>query len=421
MTRSHPSSAANAAVLSVNAGSSSLKFAIYPCHGDQVDAAGLSGLAEGLEPGGRPVLTVTAPGQAPQQRALTVPADGASPFDVALRAVVETVAAQGTPLVAVAHRIVHGGDRFSASIWLDDEALAYLATLAPLAPLHQPHNLAGVAALRRVCPDLPQVGCFDTAFHATIGEAERRFALPESLAEQGVRRYGFHGLSYAYVTAQLLGRSRRAHGRLLLAHLGNGASLCAVQAGRSVATTMGFSALDGLMMGSRSGALDPGVVLHLWRQGWTEAQVEQLLYKESGLLGVSGLSADMRLLRHAAADGNAPAQHAIDLFTYRLRREAGALAAVLGGLDVLVCTGGIGEHDAATRAALAEALGFLGVRLDAAANAAARGDAIAAIHAAGSDVEVWVIPTDEGRVAAQAAWALLDAEEAPDNPGDSAA
>ena len=404
MTRSHPSSAANAAVLSVNAGSSSLKFAIYPCHGDQVDAAGLSGLAEGLEPGGRPVLTVTAPGQAPQQRALTVPADGASPFDVALRAVVETVAAQGTPLVAVAHRIVHGGDRFSASIWLDDEALAYLATLAPLAPLHQPHNLAGVAALRRVCPDLPQVGCFDTAFHATIGEAERRFALPESLAEQGVRRYGFHGLSYAYVTAQLLGRSRRAHGRLLLAHLGNGASLCAVQAGRSVATTMGFSALDGLMMGTRSGALDAGVLLHLLGQGWIAGEIEKLLYRQSGLLGVSGLSADMRTLRASSAPA---AARAIALFTHRVVRESGALVACLGGVDAIGFTGGIGEHDAALRTEVGEALAFLGVRLDAARNRAADGRAATAIHAPDSSVEVWVVPTDEGRVAARDAVLLL--------------
>jgi acetate kinase len=171
---------------------------------------------------------------------------------------------------------------------------------------------------------------------------------------------------------------------------------------------MGFSALDGLMMGSRCGQLDPGVVLHLWREGWTEAQVEQLLYKESGLLGVSGLSADMRLLRRAADDGNAQARTAIDLFTYRLTREAGALAAVLGGVDVLVCTGGIGEHDPATRAALAQALHYLGVVLDGAANTAARGDGTKAIHGAGSAVEVWVVPTDEGRVAAQAAWALLD-------------
>ncbi len=404
MTRSHPLSADNAAVLSVNAGSSSLKFAIYPCHGDQVDAAGLSGLAEGLEPGGRPVLTVTAPGQAPQQHALAVPADGASPFDVALRAVVETVAAQGTPLVAVAHRIVHGGDRFSASIRLDDEALAYLATLAPLAPLHQPHNLAGVAALRRVCPDLPQVGCFDTAFHATIGEAERRFALPESLAEQGVRRYGFHGLSYAYVTAQLLGRSRRAHGRLLLAHLGNGASLCAVQAGRSVATTMGFSALDGLMMGTRSGALDAGVLLHLLRQGWSAGEIEKLLYRQSGLLGVSGLSADMRTLRASAAPA---AARAIALFTHRVVRESGALVACLGGVDAIGFTGGIGEHDAALRTEVGEALAFLGVRLDAARNRAADGRAATAIHAPDSSVEVWVVPTDEGRVAARDAVLLL--------------
>ena len=414
----------DAAVLVVNAGSSTLKFALYPRSGATpaefaTHPARAAGQLDGLQPGGH--LRLCPAGQAPIE--LAAPDDEDARFDVALQALQQHVAAQApdTRVVAVAHRIVHGGGVFRDPVVLDDAALATLARFNALAPLHQPHNLTGVAALRRAFAALPQVGCFDTAFHADLPRLETRYALPDVLHAQGIRRYGFHGLSYQYLTQALPACSTRAAGRVLMAHLGSGASLCATRAGRSVGTTMGFSALDGLMMGSRSGALDPGVVLHLWRQGWTEAQVEQLLYKESGLLGVSGLSADMRLLRHAAADGNAPAQHAIDLFTYRLRREAGALAAVLGGLDVLVCTGGIGEHDAATRAALAEALGFLGVRLDAAANAAARGDAIAAIHAAGSDVEVWVIPTDEGRVAAQAAWALLDAEEAPDNPGDSAA
>ena len=259
------------------------------------------------------------------------------------------------------------------------QAAAEIA-LVPLAPLHQPHNLAGVRALRKAFPALPQIGCFDTAFHADMPELETRFALPQALYDEGVRRYGFHGLSYDYVMQVLRGCSTRAGGRVLMAHLGSGASLCGARAGRSVATSMGFSALDGLMMGSRCGQLDPGVVLHLWRQGWTEAQVEQLLYKESGLLGVSGLSADMRLLRRAADDGNPQARTAIDLFTYRLTREAGALAAVLGGVDVLVCTGGIGEHDAVTRAALAQALHYLGVDLDGAANTAARGDEIGRAH-----------------------------------------
>ena len=397
----------DAAVLVVNAGSSTLKFALYPRSGATpaefaTHPARAAGQLDGLQPGGH--LRLCPAGQAPIE--LAAPDDEDARFDVALQALQQHVAAQApdTRVVAVAHRIVHGGGVFRDPVVLDDAALATLARFNALAPLHQPHNLAGVAALRRVCPDLPQVGCFDTAFHATIGEAERRFALPESLAEQGVRRYGFHGLSYAYVTAQLLGRSRRAHGRLLLAHLGNGASLCAVQAGRSVATTMGFSALDGLMMGTRSGALDAGVLLHLLRQGWSAGEIEKLLYRQSGLLGVSGLSADMRTLRASSAPA---AARAIALFTHRVVRESGALVACLGGVDAIGFTGGIGEHDAALRTEVGEALAFLGVRLDAARNRAADGRAATAIHAPDSSVEVWVVPTDEGRVAARDAVLLL--------------
>jgi len=412
---SAPAPADDAAVLVVNAGSSTLKFALYPRSdgtpaGFAAHPAFAAGQLDGLQPGG--MLRLCPAGEVPVE--LPSPADEHARFDTALQALqrhVETVAPQAR-IVAVAHRIVHGGRHFRDPVVLDDAALSLLSGLEPLAPLHQPHNLAGVVALRRAFPGLPQVGCFDTAFHADLPELETRFALPQVLHDEGVRRYGFHGLSYQYLMQVLPAVSARAGGRVLMAHLGSGASLCGAIGGRSAATTMGFSALDGLMMGSRSGAIDPGVVLHLWRQGWTEAQVEKLLYKESGLLGVSGLSADMRLLRSLAARdtgaGDANAQRAIDLFVHRLRRESGALAAVLGGLDVLVCTGGIGEHDAATRAAMAEALHFLGVRLDAAANQAATGDAICPIHAADSAVEIWVVPTDEGRVAAQAAWSLLD-------------
>lgn len=406
------------AVLSVNAGSSSLKFAVYPvevgAEGTDIGVAGLSGLAEGLEPGGQPVLSVSAPGAARVKQAL-LPAAGESTFDAALRAVIAAVERAGnTQLVAVAHRVVHGGSRYAASVVIDDAVLAVLEGFSPLAPLHQPHNLAGVRAFRRARPDLPQVACFDTAFHATTPEVEQRFALPDSFHAQGVRRYGFHGLSYQYVAGVLAQATPRAAGRVLLAHLGNGASLCAVQGGRSIATTMGFSALDGLMMGTRSGALDAGVLLHLLREGWTAAAIEQLLYKQSGLLGVSGLSADMRTLRAAAAAGAEPgaepgASRAIALFTYRVVRECGALAACLGGVDVLGFTGGIGEHDVALRADVCAALGYLGVQIDAAANRAADGSAVVAIHAPGSAVEVWVVPTDEGRVAARDALALVAA------------
>ncbi|MEY8875089.1 MAG: acetate/propionate family kinase [Leptothrix sp. (in: b-proteobacteria)] len=393
------------AVLSVNAGSSSLKFAVYPVAVDgSVGTAGLSGLAEGLEPGGRPSLAIKSPDGASVKQVLQPRADE-SAFEAALRAVIAAVEHEGgARLIAVAHRVVHGGSHYAASVLIDDAVLATLDSLCPLAPLHQPHNLAGVRAFRRACPGLPQVACFDTAFHATTPETEQRFALPESFNAEGVRRYGFHGLSYQYVSGVLAEATPRARGRMLLAHLGNGASLCAVQGGRSQATTMGFSALDGLMMGTRSGSIDAGVLLHLLRQGWDGAAIEKLLYKQSGLLGVSGLSADMRTLRASSAPA---ALRAIALFTYRVVRECGALAACLGGLDVLGFTGGIGEHDTLLRAEVGAALGFLGVRIDADANRAADGNAVAAIHAADSAVQVWVVPTDEGRVAARDALALL--------------
>jgi acetate kinase len=396
--------AAAPAVLGINAGSSSLKFAVYPCAGQCVGSARLSGLVEGLEPGGTPVIGIRAAGAAAASHAVVL-REGQSPFDAALDAVIAAVAGQGAwQLIAVAHRVVHGGSRLSRSVCVDEEMLAYLDSLNPLAPLHQPHNLAGLRAFRRACPDLPQVACFDTAFHATAPAVEQRFALPESFYAQGVRRYGFHGLSYRYVSGVLAAATAQAQGRMLLAHLGNGASLCAVRNGHSVATTMGFSALDGLMMGTRSGSIDAGVLLHLMRQGLGADAIEKLLYKQSGLLGVSGLSADMRSLRASSA---ASAARAIELFTYRVVRESGALAACLGGLDLLGFTGGIGEHDATLRAEVCAGLGFLGLRLNEAANCAADGGSPAAIHAADSAVEIWVVPTDEGRVAAGDALELV--------------
>jgi acetate kinase len=330
---------------------------------------------------------------------------GEPAFEAALRAVIGTLeSGTGARAVAVAHRIVHGGARYARAVRIDDAVLADLEALNPLAPLHQPHNLAGVRAFRRACPELPQVACFDTAFHAGTPEVEQRYALPEAYFAQGVRRYGFHGLSYQYVSGVLAERSQRAGRRLLLAHLGNGASLCAVRGGRSVATTMGFSALDGLMMGTRSGAIDAGVLLHLMRTGMDATAIERLLYRESGLLGVSGLSADMRSLR---ASADPAAARAIALFTHRVVRESGALVACLGGLDAIGFTGGIGEHDALLRAEVCAALAHLGVRIDDAANQAATGQATNAIHAADGTVEVWVVPTDEGRVTAQQALDLL--------------
>lgn len=387
------------AVLSVNSGSSSLKFGVYAEHGPAV----WSGEFQGLEPGGQPMLCVHG-----HERLPLPPHEGVGGFDHALALLVEALGRAGIQLRAVAHRIVHGGRRCVDPCRLDAPTMDYLATLNALAPLHQPHNLAGVRALQKVLPDLPQIGCFDTAFHAGMPVVEHRLPIDRALYDQGIQRYGFHGLSYQFVMGELQRASRRAHGRVLMAHLGNGASLCGALEGHSVATTMGFSALDGLMMGTRSGSVDPGVVLHLWRQGQTVDQVENLLYKRSGLKGVSGISADMRTLRASPAP---EAAQAIELFTHRLLREAGALLAVLGGVDVIAFTGGIGEHDAQLREDLLTRLTWLGTRPDAAANRAAVGDRVAPIHAAGSPVEVWVIPTDEGRVAARAAFALLRQEK----------
>jgi len=398
------------AVLVVNAGSSSLKFGLYAAD-DASPHALWTGRFEGLQPGGQPVLCE--PGRPPAPLADGRPGDCAdpdAPARAALAALVALLAERGVRPLAVAHRIVHGGSVCRAPCVLDDGLLDRLALLEPLAPLHQPFNLRGVRALRALLPDVPQVGCFDTAFHAALPAVETRLPLPRALADQGLRRYGFHGLSYQHLVTQLARRlGGRPRGRWLLAHLGSGASLCAVNDGQAVATTMGFSALDGLMMGSRCGALDPGVLLHLWRQGWTLPQVEQLLWRDSGLRGVSGESADMRQLR---ASGSAAATEAIALFNHRLLREAGALIACLGGLDLLAFTGGIGEHDAAVRASLARSLAHTGLALDAAHNAAPLADpaAIAVpVHAQGSAVQVWVVRCDEGSVAAAAARALVAA------------
>ena len=391
------------AILSVNAGSSTLKFSVHRLQAGQVQPSVLTGNIQGLEPGGTPELGWSFEGMA-QRRTLAV--NGDDPFHAALLSLGELLsnAADVPSLHAVAHRVVHGGRSFRASVLVSDEVLAQLDRLNSLAPLHQPHNLEGIRAFRKAFPQLPQVACFDTAFHASLPELEYALALPQPLADQGVRRYGFHGLSYQYISDTLQQRTPQAHGRVLMAHLGNGASLCATLEGRSRATTMGFSALDGLMMGTRSGSLDAGVLLYLMERGWDHERLQNLLYRESGLLGVSGISADMRRLR---ADGSAAAQRAIDLFTHRVVRECGALTACLGGLDVLSFSGGIGEHDATLRAQVCARLGFLGVQLDEALNLQAIGEAVMAVHKPGSRVQVWVVPTDEGRVAAREAAQLM--------------
>lgn len=391
------------AILAVNAGSSTLKFSMYPLDGNGVHPSVLTGSIQGLEPGGAPVLDWTFQGQRKSQ---VLPATDADPFAQALASLGELLARKPSipDVQAIAHRVVHGGGVFSASVVVTDEVLDKLSKFNSLAPLHQPHNLEGIRAFQKAFPAVPQVACFDTAFHATLPEVDYSFALTQSLAQAGVRRYGFHGLSYQYLMSVLQQRTSLANGRVLMAHLGNGASLCGALQGQSCATTMGFSALDGLMMGTRSGSLDAGVLLYLMEQGWDHHRLQTLLYKQSGLLGVSGISADMRRLR---ADGSAGAQRAIDLFTHRVVRESGALVACLGGLDVLAFSGGIGEHDTVLRGQVGERLGWLGVAIDPVLNAQATGEAVQAIHALDSRVEVWVIPTDEGLVAARDAARLI--------------
>jgi acetate kinase len=405
-------------ILAINAGSSSLKFALYPLHtvgGGVAGVAGsatLSGSIEGLQPGGQPRLgwrDSTAEGG----EALLPPA-AAEPFSVALEALQTLLQAKlaGASLQAVAHRVVHGGELYCQPVRVDAAVLAQLDSLSPLAPLHQPHNLHGIRAFSQHYPNLPHVACFDTAFHAALAQEEYRFALPERLRAQGVRRYGFHGLSYQYVSQRLQILSPLARGKVVMAHLGNGASLCAMQDGQSRATTMGFSALDGLIMGTRCGALDPGVLLHLLTQGWQPQDLQDLLYRQSGLLGVSGISADMRTLQQSHEPA---AKLAIRMFVQRLVRECGAMAATIGGMEVLAFTGGIGEHDAQIRLDTCQRLAFLGVQLDPGLNARANGVAAMAVHAPESRVEIWVIPTDEGLVAAQAAADYLSSNIPPGN------
>ena len=373
-----------ALVLVVNAGSATLKFGLYPAEGPAL----WLGAYEGLEPGGRPELRLDGVRQ---------PLDEGqgSGFGLALAHLMQTLSERGLAVSAVAHRIVHGGERFVAPCLLDEQALRDLHQYDSLAPLHQPHNLAGVAACAQAMPGVPQIGCFDTAFHASLPDVERRLPIDRELARQGLRRYGFHGLSYEYIVHRLTHIDPAlARGRVIAAHLGNGASLCAIRDGRSIDTTMGFTALDGLMMGTRCGAIDPGVVLHLQtHRGMSAQAVEDMLYRQSGLLGVSGLSSDMRTL----SDSTDPhAEEAISLFAWRAAKEAGALTASLGGLDGIVFTAGIGEHHADIRSRICRQLAWLGIELDESANSANQ----PVISTAGSRVTVRVIPTDEERIIA---------------------
>ncbi|GBQ79755.1 acetate kinase [Gluconacetobacter johannae DSM 13595] len=383
------------AVLALNAGSSSVKFALFHQEAGGTARRIASGELEGIttHPHFR---AVDADGHVLAERTWPAPdpADTTDAHHGPVGSLIDWVTSHlgDVPLAGVGHRVVHGGPDFIQPVRITPDILARLDALTPFAPLHQPASLGPIRALAALRPDLAQVACFDTAFHHTMPAAATRLALPRAYGQRGVRRYGFHGLSYEYIASCLPGLSQRlAGGRTVVAHLGNGASLCALDAGRSVETTMGFSVLDGLVMGTRCGQLDPGVILYMLRaEGLDAAGVEDVLYRHSGLLGVSDASSDMRDLQDRAA-ADAQAREALDLFTYRLVQQVGAMAAVLGGLDGLVFTAGIGEHDAAVRAAACARLSWLGVRLDAGANAAHA----PVISTPDSTVEVRVIPTDE--------------------------
>jgi acetate kinase len=376
----------------LNAGSSSIKFALY-------------------EPGAEGVLLfrgqVERIGQAPRLEAKDAVgkvlaertwSDGKLDHEAATTEIIALgrELLQGRPVLAFGHRVVHGGTEFSSPALINDQVLAKLAELVPLAPLHQPHNLAPIRAIARAAPHIPQVACFDTAFHRSQPALAQAFGLPREITAAGVHRYGFHGLSYDYIVTRLRETEPAlARQRLVIAHLGNGASLCAVRDGKSVASTMGFTAVDGLMMGTRSGALDPGVLLYLMQErGLDAAGIEDLLYRRSGLLGVSGIASDMRTLRQSEAP---EAAEAIALFVYRIVREIGSMAAALGGIDALVFTAGIGEHDAATRAEAIAGCAWLGVALDEARNSSGKGR----ISTQASRVSAWVMPTDEERMIAR--------------------
>jgi acetate kinase len=379
-------------ILVLNAGSSSIKFGLYGGLAEDTSPKRIyQGTIEGI--GSAPRFEVyDAGGKEVEDERLAPGAGAPLTHEAVLAVLLEWIEGHeaGLRLVGAGHRVVHGGTLFSEPVRITPEVLAQLEQFVPLAPLHQPHELAAIRAMTGLKADLPQVACFDTAFHHSRAPVEQAFGLPRALTEQGIRRYGFHGLSYEYVSGVLpdvVGAI--AEGRVVAAHLGNGASMCAMLSRKSVASTMGFTSLDGLVMGTRCGSLDPGVILFLMSEkGMDSATVSDLLYQRSGLLGVSGLSSDMREL---LASDSPHAAEAIDLFVYRIGRELGSLVAALGGLDVLVFTAGIGEHSAPIRARVCQDARWLGVRLDEAAN---RKDG-PRISADDSTVSVWVIPTNE--------------------------
>ncbi len=389
-------------ILVLNAGSSSVKFALMDLSPSGHEVSLARGAYDGIGQNSRWSVKRT-DGQSDENEAIL--ATGITTHKDAVARILGWIEAHYglSELLAAGHRVVHGGADFEAPVRLDATTIAALKKLLPLAPLHQPHNLAAIESLGALAPDLPQIACFDTAFHTSIPDVARNFALPRAITAKGVRRYGFHGLSYQFIATELARTAPElAKGRVVVAHLGNGASLCAMQNGKSIATTMGFSAIDGLMMGTRTGAIDPAVIFYLMRdEGMSAADVEAMLYHQSGLLGVSGISSDMRRLRDEMAT-RPEAREAVAMFTYRIVREAGSMIAALGGIDALVFTAGIGEHDASLRADVVHGLAFAGFSLDASANTRETGQISGA-----SGPKAFVIPTNEELMIARATVAVL--------------
>ena len=387
-------------ILTINAGSSSIKFALFPLARPISPKAELSGQIDGIGTSATRLVAKNVDGEKIIDR--IIPGDNVS-HDQAFDALLKDLFAGQSDwqIVAVGHRVVHGGDLYSQPTIIDAQVLEHLVGFIPLAPLHEPHNVAGIRALQNLMPSVPQIACFDTAFHRSQPDIAQMFGLPRALTAEGIKRYGFHGLSYEYIARALPQHSHRAEGRVIVAHLGNGASMSAMVNRKCVATSLGFSTIDGLMMGTRCGNLDPGVVLHLMEtKGYTVKDMTRILYKESGLLGVSGISQDMRTL---LASDKPEAQEAVDLFCYRIVREMGSLIAAAGGFDALVFTGGIGEHAAEIRRRVCLQMEWSGMRINPEANA--RHDVV--ISSGNSNVDVLVIPTNEEWMMAHHAQTLL--------------
>jgi acetate kinase len=388
------------AIAVLNAGSSSIKFSLFVQRDEALQPA-IRGQVEGLYNDAR--FVCKAPDGSVRDEKFWP--EGVKPgHGEALDTIINHVRSElgDDRLIGIGHRVVHGGSVYSLPVLLDEEILKVLENFVPLAPLHQPHNLAPIRRILARAPGLAQVACFDTAFHHTQPGVAQMFALPADLHEQGVMRYGFHGLSYEYIASVLPEIDpKAAEGKTIVLHLGNGASMCAIDAGRSVASTMGFTAVEGLPMGTRSGSLDPGVILYLMDQRKMDARaIEKLLYNQSGLLGVSGISSDMRALLESRAPR---AELAISLFVYRIRRELGSLAAALGGLDAIVFTAGIGENASVIRGRVCRDAAWLGVQIDEAANTGGH----RRISTDKSPVAVWVIATNEELMIARHTQRLL--------------